>query len=34
LNEWCDCMLWLGVLKTVITMEDECDFRMSIKLEI
>jgi len=24
----------LGVLKTVITMEDECDFRMSIKLEI
>jgi hypothetical protein len=34
LNEWSDCMLWLGVLKTVITMEDECDFRMSIKLEI
>jgi hypothetical protein len=34
LNEWCDCMLWLGVLKAVITMEHECDFRVSIKLEI
>jgi len=27
-------MLWLGVLKNVITMEHECDFRVSIKLEI
>jgi len=31
LNEWCDFMLWLGVLKTVIAMEHECDFRVSIK---
>jgi hypothetical protein len=31
LNEWCDCMLWLGVLKTVFAMEHECDFRVSIK---
>jgi hypothetical protein len=31
LNEWYNCMLWLGVLKTVIAMEHECDFRVSIK---
>jgi hypothetical protein len=31
LNEWCDCMLWLGVLKIVTAMEHECDFRVSIK---
>jgi len=31
LNEWCNSMLWLGVLKNVITMEHECDFRVSIK---
>jgi hypothetical protein len=24
-------MFWLGVLKTVIALEHECDFRVSIK---
>jgi hypothetical protein len=33
LNEWCDCMLRLGVLKIAIAMEHECDFRVSIKFE-
>jgi hypothetical protein len=31
LNEWCNCMLWLVVLKTVIALEHECDFIVSIK---
>jgi hypothetical protein len=31
LNECRDCMLWLGVLKTMFTMEHECHFRVSIK---
>jgi hypothetical protein len=26
LNEWCDCMLWLEVLKNLIVLEHECDF--------
>jgi hypothetical protein len=33
LNEWCNCMLWLGVLKTEIAIKHECDFRVSIKFE-
>jgi hypothetical protein len=28
LNEWSQCMLWLRVLKTVIAMEYEYDFRV------
>jgi hypothetical protein len=28
LNKWSQCMLWLRVLKTVIAMEHEDDFRV------
>jgi len=30
LNEWSHCMLWLGVLKIVIAMEHEYDFRVGL----